>query len=110
MCCNLLHRRLTVVVAAGRVNSSVRPPVNFGEPVFFESQTKLPWSRALLLVGALLPASCAHIDGNASKREAVERGLLPAIVISVQPAHSCHINERMARYHVPGVKIGRAHV
>src|SRR3546814_16407798 len=45
------------------------------------------------------------MDGSASKREAVERGLLPAIVISGQPAPSWHINERMARYHVPGVSV-----
>src|SRR3546814_14359937 len=45
------------------------------------------------------------MDGSASKREAVERGLLPAIVISGQPATSWHINERMARYHVPGVSV-----
>lgn len=73
--------------------------------MFLTSESKLRWTSALLLGCALLSASCAHLGGSDSEQEAVEHGLLPAIIVSGKPAPSWRIDERMARYHVPGVSV-----
>ncbi len=62
--------------------------------------------RALLAAASLLLAHCAAPSGgSASAQQAVERGLLPAVVVADQPVPSWRIEERMRRYRVPGVSI-----
>jgi len=63
--------------------------------------------KAFLLMGMTLPISgCAQTaEVDTPKRQAVEQNLLPAIVLAGQAWPSWGIEERMARYHVPGISI-----
>src|SRR3546814_3786482 len=49
---------------------------------------------------------CAHlIDPSDPKQETMERSLLPAVFPAGMPFPSWSLEERMARYRVPGVSI-----
>lgn len=64
------------------------------------------YGRIALLFGTTVLVSCAHVsDPSDPKQEMVERSLLPAIVPAGRPLPSWSLEERMARYHVPGVSI-----
>ena len=69
---------------------------------------------ALLLSLALLPvtgAAAQRVQESAvpAGQEAIERGLLPAIVVAGQPLPAWTIRERMDRYAVPGVSVAVIH-
>ena len=65
-----------------------------------------PWGGLALLLGSILLVGCACLtDPRNTKQEMLEHSLLPAIVPEGQSVPSWGLEERMARYHVPGVSI-----
>lgn len=70
------------------------------------NRPRLSYGRIALLFGATLLMGCAHsIDPSDPRQGMVEHSLLPAIVPAGRPLPSWGLEERMARYHVPGVSI-----
>src|SRR3546814_16188376 len=70
------------------------------------NRPKLSYRRIALLFCATLFMGCAHlIDPSDPKQETMERSLLPAFFPAGMPFPSWSLEERMARYRVPGVSI-----
>src|SRR3546814_10849340 len=70
------------------------------------NRPKLSYRRIALLFCATLFMGCAHlIDPSDPKQETMERSLLPAVFPAGMPFPSWSLEERMARYRVPGVSI-----
>ncbi|MGI9173805.1 MAG: serine hydrolase domain-containing protein [Rhodothermales bacterium] len=66
----------------------------------------------LFLLSGLLAGSAAYAqttDSVAERQQAVERGLLPAVLVAGQPEPSYSIYDRMAHYNVPGVSVAVIH-
>ena len=64
------------------------------------------YCSAALLIGITLLGGCSHrIDPSVSKQAILERSLVSAIVPAGQSLPSWSVEERMARYHVPGLSI-----